>query len=365
MDEKDHILSDTVSRLFEELVSSALVEAMEGGEWPAAAWSQCEALGLPLAWVPESAGGYGVDPLEALELVRLIGHHAVPLPLAETMYANRLAAQVGLPLAEGPATFAPVRSDEVLRLSGTSGTWRLQGRASAVPWARWASFFIVLATTEEGSHYLVRVPRDGVRLEQGANLAGEPRDTVHFDLGLADTAVAPLPEEFTSSHWEYAGAALRALQISGALTRVLDLSVQYANERVQFGRPLAKFQAVQQNLAILAGWVVTATAAADIGAEALHEGAALLPIAVAKARTSEAAGSAAAIAHQVHGAMGFTREHRLHLFTRRLWSWRDEFGNEGYWHRQLGRLTVEAGADAWWPMITATSHAGTHNAQIA
>lgn len=359
----EHLLKDTVSRLFEALVTKELIEAMEGGLWPREAWAQCEELGLPRVWVPESAGGYGVDPAEAMEVVRLVGQYAVPLPLVETMYANRLAAISGLAIEEGPTTFAPVHQRQLPAMRATSGGWHLRGALESVPWARWARHVIVLAQApEEQRFYLARVPSHSLALEPGNNLAGEPRDTVRFDLVLPDTAVASLPEEFGWSQWEGAAAALRALQIAGALTQVLDLSVQYANERVQFGRPLGKFQAVQQNLAVLAGWVVTATAAADIGAEALIEGPTMLPIAVAKARTSEAAGSAAAIAHQVHGAMGFTREHRLHTFTRRLWSWRDEFGNEGYWHRQLGRLTFAAGADGWWPMVTATPYV---KAQVA
>jgi acyl-CoA dehydrogenase len=75
-------------------------------------------------------------------------------------------------------------------------------------------------------------------------------------------------------------------------------------------------------------------------------------VAVAKARVGEAAGKGAEIAHQVHGAMGFTREHNLHYCTRRLWSWRDEFGNETLWQARLGREVARQGADALWPMLT-------------
>ena len=58
-------------------------------------------------------------------------------------------------------------------------------------------------------------------------------------------------------------------------------------------------------------------------------------------RVGEAAGTGAAIAHQVHGAMGFTYEHTLHHATRRLWAWREEFGNETYWAMRLGRMVAE------------------------
>jgi alkylation response protein AidB-like acyl-CoA dehydrogenase len=145
--------------------------------------------------------------------------------------------------------------------------------------------------------------------------------------------------------------------MAGALEHILDQSVQWSLDRVQFGRPIAKFQAVQHNLATLAGEVAAAGAAADTAAEAIaEEGAAseraLRDVAVAKVRVGEAAGNGAAIAHQVHGAMGFTYEHSLHHSTRRLWAWREEFGNETLWAERLGRMIAERGADALWPFIT-------------
>jgi acyl-CoA dehydrogenase len=148
------------------------------------------------------------------------------------------------------------------------------------------------------------------------------------------------------------GAVMRSAQMAGALQSVLAMSVQYASERVQFGRPIGRFQAVQQNLAVLAGQAAAATAAAEAGIEAAGDADALA-VAAAKIRAGEAAGIGAAIAHQVHGAIGFTQEHRLHYSTRRLWSWRDEFGNEAYWARRLGARLAAAGADRLWQSITA------------
>jgi alkylation response protein AidB-like acyl-CoA dehydrogenase len=141
--------------------------------------------------------------------------------------------------------------------------------------------------------------------------------------------------------------------MAGALAHITAISVQYAQDRVQFGRPIGKFQAVQQNLAVLAGQTAAASAAADLGAEAVANGIRMLPIAAAKSRTGEAAGQGAAIAHQVHGAIGFTYEHSLHFFTKRLWSWRDEFGNEAEWNLYVGRHMAKAGADRLWAEITA------------
>jgi acyl-CoA dehydrogenase len=136
------------------------------------------------------------------------------------------------------------------------------------------------------------------------------------------------------------GAAARTLQIAGALAHVLEITTSYAQQRVQFGRPIGKFQAIQQNMAVLAGHAAAASAAAGMAAEAAENGLDAFVIGAAKLRAGEAASVGAAIAHQVHGAIGFTHEHALNHATRRLWSWR-------------GETAAEAGADRLWATITA------------
>jgi acyl-CoA dehydrogenase len=152
------------------------------------------------------------------------------------------------------------------------------------------------------------------------------------------------------------GALVRSCQMAGAITEVLNLCVTYAGERVQFERPIGKFQAIQQQLAILAGEAAAAELAAQIACRAVDRGGeAFLEIATAKIRTGEAVGKAAAISHQVFGAIGFTEEHHLHNLTRRLWSWRAEYGTESIWARRLGRAVAEQGADQLWPNLTKTN----------
>jgi alkylation response protein AidB-like acyl-CoA dehydrogenase len=125
---------------------------------------------------------------------------------------------------------------------------------------------------------------------------------------------------------------------------------------VQFGRPIGKFQAIQQQLALLAEEAAAALVAVESAAQCIAEGrsSADFAMAAAKIRAGEAAGRVAEIAHQVHGAIGFTEEHSLHHLTRRLWSWRDEFGDEAYWALSLGRLVAKAGGVGLWPLITET-----------
>lgn len=144
------------------------------------------------------------------------------------------------------------------------------------------------------------------------------------------------------------GALLRSIQMAGALERVRDLTVRYAGEREQFGQRLNRFQAVQQQLAELAGLVALAGAAVE---EAVAEPSGKR-IAVAKVVTGSAAGRGAAIAHQVHGAIGFTHEHMLHRFTTRLWRWRDEYGTEAVWSEGLGDLLARVGGDRVWEVTT-------------
>jgi acyl-CoA dehydrogenase len=164
--------------------------------------------------------------------------------------------------------------------------------------------------------------------------------------------IAFAPLEAAQSRLESEGALCRSVQMAGALERSLEHSLLYANERVQFGRPIAKFQAIQHMLAQLAAQVAAASAAADAAVEASALAPDEFAIAVAKSRAGEAAGKGAEIAHQVHGAMGYTREHNLHYCTRRLWSWRDEFGNESWWQGRLGCMVAAQGADALWPMLS-------------
>ena len=140
--------------------------------------------------------------------------------------------------------------------------------------------------------------------------------------------------------------------MAGAMERILDMTVQYAKDRIQFGRPIGKFQAVQQQIAVLAGHVAAASAAAHGAADARARGHARFEIACAKIRIGEAAGHVAAIAHQVHGAMGFTHEHTLHLGTRRLWAWRDEFGSEAEWSGWVGRVAAGVGGENLWSFMT-------------
>jgi alkylation response protein AidB-like acyl-CoA dehydrogenase len=345
-DSTDNIIVDTATRIFRDLCEPATINDAENGVWPKGLWDALEESGLTVAWVPEELGGAGATMADGFAVLRAAGRFAVPAPLAETLMAGWLLMRAGIAAPSGPMTIAPVHADGHVTL-GAGG--RLAGRARRVPFARNAGHIAVLAH-REGERVVALVATADLPTSHDKSLAGEPRDTVSFD-GAVPEAVAPA--DINEDMIQLFGAALRLQQMAGALETILEQSVQWALDRSQFGRPIAKFQAVQHNLATLAGEVAAAGAAADLAAEACSgPDLDVAGVAIAKVRAGEAAGAGAAIAHQVHGAMGFTYEHTLHHATRRLWSWREEFGNEAVWATRLGRLVATQGADQLWPFVT-------------
>jgi len=307
-----------------------------------ALWSALTVAGVSTALHRDMAGEVGLA--DAAALVRPAAYHAAAVPLAETLIAQWLSMDMEAEMPAGPMTFitSPIEGYRA------RGGWRIKGQGSRIPWLRAASH-VVLPLWVDGRLFLAMVANDAPERGRGHNLAGEPRDDLSLDTITADVWPAGAIEVSTIGAL---GAAFRSIQIAGAIDRVLELTVTYVRDRVQFGKPLAKLQAVQQLCATLAGHAAAATASADLALEALDEGVDRTKIAAAKTRTGEAAGAAAAIAHQLHGAMGVSREHALHRYTRRLWAWRDEYGNEAHWSRWLGRQIANSGVAELWPLIT-------------
>jgi acyl-CoA dehydrogenase len=345
MNELQTILSDTVSRLFTDRVTQALRESAEKGEWPEALWQAVEEGGLTLPQIPEARGGAGGSWADAYIVVAAAGRFALPLPLAETMVAAWLLAQSDLDVPTGPLTVAPVHPADRLELARDGGAWRLSGVAARVPWGRVAEHVVVVA----GGH--VALVGRSAAVEPDVNLALEPRDTLRWE-GAPVLAAAPAGRLATEPIRLY-GALVRSAQMAGGLEYLLAQTVRYVGERKQFGRPIGSFQAIQHQLALLAGHTAAAGIAASNAFRAAGRGDPSFEVAVAKVRTGEAAGLGAGIAHQCHGAIGFTYEHLLHFVTRRLWSWRAEFGAESQWAAEIGRGVAARGPDALWSFITA------------
>lgn len=352
----DDPIADSVGRLFADHVDRGSRERAEAGELDAALWAQVCELGLPLMLASEPAGGLGLPFAAAYPVLRALGHAQVPLPLAETLLAAQLLSAAGLPLPDvtaAPLTLLEQGCCGALHARADGTCVALSGVAHRVPWARHAQAAVVSLT--DGRVALLPLAADGVTLQPHVDMAGMPSDSlVLHEARCTSVAASGLP--LARPAWTL-GAVARSAMMAGALEWVLAQTVAYAGERVQFGRPIGRNQAIQQNLALLAGDVAAARMAARVAAHDMagpggDGAAALFGAAVAKVRCGEAATRAAATAHQVHGAIGFTQEHALHFATRRLWAWRGDFGSDAWWAAELGRAAIAARAAGFWPGLT-------------
>lgn len=349
MSEINRMLDEAASRLFSDRCGRAEQDSAEVGHFPEALWQSAEELGLT-ASVPDV--GEEHLPLDGIAvLARVVGRHAVPLPLVEGHLARRLMVRCGLRSPVGRSTLAAGFGHAPLTLHRQGGQIAVSGAMRRVPWGRSVSCIVALATDGD-EMYLTRL--EGlVPSAQRRNLAGEPRDDYLLRAHpISADACAALGAGADVQQATFESALMRCLQMAGAMERALSMTTQYATERVQFGRTLSKFQAIQQQIAELATHVAASMVASDAALLAALESPARFEIAAAKTRCGEAAGAVASITHQVHGAMGFTHEHSLHLFTRRLLSWRDEFGSEHDWAMWLGRMLQGIDGDRLWALVT-------------
>jgi len=323
MTNNNDLFADAARDVLADQCTPAVVRAIEAGgrDAPKAAalWNQLEATGLADALLSEDDGGAGLGLTQVFGVLEQCGAHALPLPLGETLVARALLVQAGGArpagsialargerLGDGGLRCALVRTGQVAQsvLVQAGGEWRLLGT-------------------------------------EGAQAAPQ---ALALDTALAWSATqvqtAPVVAVDTALDVRTLQAAVVAAQMAGALKAVFDRTLQYANERQQFGRPIGKFQAIQHQLAVMSEHVFAARMAAQLGCS----GAGVMPdrlrVATAKARCSEAALVVSELAHAIHGAIGFTEEYDLQLFTRRLHAWRQTAGSEAYWHGVAGEALL-------------------------
>jgi alkylation response protein AidB-like acyl-CoA dehydrogenase len=342
--DSDHIVAETAARIFADLADPQTVNRAQDSAWQEPLWRALEQSGLTLAWVPEDLGGSGGSLADGFAVLTEAGRYAVAAPIAETLLAGLLLSKAGIACPPGAISVAPVRLHDCVRMQADG---RLSGHA-LVPFATTVQHIAVL--TDDG---VALVDASACRSEEARSLAGDPVCTVDFS-GVRPRQIRQATTD--RERWLLTGAVVRAVETAGALQAILSLSAAYANERVAFERKIGKFQAVQQNLARLAGETAAALAAAGSAADTLSDAhassdALFLEAASAKIRCAEAASEGSAIAHQVFGAIGFTQEHILHRFTLRMLGWRDDFGNESWWAAELGRRVAALGADDFWPLV--------------
>ncbi len=341
MNEQQRMLTDTIERLFPDLAAH---ERGHGARPDfGAGWERVRELALCDLLLPEGAGGFGGSWQDARILMHAAGEHALALPVAETMLARQLLQDTGIAVPEAPITLAGCSA---VQAQGSG----LRVELRNVPWGS-GEACVLTAFAHEGAEYLALYDSSAARhCRRRDGVGAEARADLELD---GSALVASCRRENACDTLLMRGALLRATQAGGALAGALALTTAHANDRVQFGRALAKFQVIQHQLALLAEETAAVSCAAGAACLSLDTaGDTELAIACAKLRANRAVHQATSIAHQLHGAIGFTREHALHHFTQRLWAWRSEFGNDRYWAGRLGREVARAGAGALWPRIT-------------
>jgi acyl-CoA dehydrogenase len=337
------MLAEQVNRLFSARIDRQTWVDAENGEQPKAFWGEVEGMGITLAMTAEEQGGAGLSWADSEPMLRLCGQHAAPLPVGESVVAGWALSISGLEVPSGPLAV----STENFRLDGQG---QLHGRDPQLSWLPHAEH-VVLMAEREGIAYVCLV--SGKRGSQNNVETLDRLPCAEWILsGVIPEQFATAPAALRKDTLRPHIAVLRSIQMAGALAQVLELCVNYANTRVQFGKPIGKFQAIQHMIADLASQAAAAQVAGLYAARQIDAGNAFQAAAVAKTLVGKAAGRAAAIAHQVFGAIGVTDEHSLHYYTRRLWQWRADAGSEHWWAERIGFQVLDAGGAALWPRLT-------------
>ena len=334
----DNLVFDAACKLFDDLAPAAL-KLVEANQAPQQLWRAFEDAGFDEALADTGWSGM----TDAVAILRAAGRAAAPGPFAERMVAHKLVAELKL------VDEARSKSESVLAAFAAP---KHLGDTVIAPWPQ--QHGCVIALLPNGWTQLdVNGSTRSTSTSSTHNYAGEPQQLLHVNRA----ALKPYPFDTSFDDLRLLGALARAAQMHGAMEHVLALTADYANTRVQFGKPLGKQQAVQQQLAVMAEEVAATGVAVEFAARrmaAAHESHLVWQaVASAKIRAGEAAGKAAEIAHQIHAAIGFTQEYQLQHYTRRLWTWRDEFGAESEWARELGRRIATCGAGQVWGVLTA------------
>lgn len=325
----DNLLADAIEEFLAGRCTPQRVreiEAQPDSAQARALWSEVNDSGFLDALTPEASGGAGLGLGEAALISMACGRHAMPFPLMLTTAVRPALALAGKVL-RGPITVAPIPG------SITGGAIR----CSAVSWGRISDW--VLLCTPSGDWMLPTTAASRQSSGGHGSLAADIRWP-----SLPEGAFELGGSHGQARHWRATAAALVAAQMAGAMDRILEMTLRYANERSQFGKPIGKLQAIQQQVSVMAEQTFAARSAALIGLSAVGDQVHPLRAAISKARAGEAAVTATAVSHAVHGAIGVTEEFDLQLYTRRLHEWRGQYGGETYWHEQLGLALIDDAA---------------------
>ncbi len=339
MSEIKDMIIEVVDKIFKDNVEKETVDLLEEGKWAEDLWvllAENEMLNFVLL---EEHGGVGGDLDCVLNVYKLVGKYAVPIPFIEHTLANLTLETSGLTPITEKATLV-IDEEQLLEFNDE----KVSGVLHNVPWARHMEHVVTVAKQQE-NYFIVQLPIKNVAITLQINLAAEPRDFIIFD-NVPVVQKIIVPKELIKSLKKIITAAIIA-KMTGALEKAKELTVQYSKEREQFGRPIHRFQLVQQHIAILAGETAITNTSVDNMISALAEGREENEVALARLRIEESSRIVVTSAHQVHAAIGVTHEHSLHHYTRRLWSWREEGYTSYYWKKKLAQALLQSDNDLW------------------
>ena len=330
MTDVDLLLRDQAGRLFDSL------KMHEGAPFDEQ-WLAIEAMGLDRLLLPEQEEGFGGNWSQVVLVVEECARRGLMLPLGDVIASRWILHRTGSAQLSGPGVIAA-------RFSGEWSDGSLSGRASHIPFGCNADWLVI---PTDHSFYIVKTDE---LVPVACDSQGEAK--ISYDL----REVVPLARlgDDRSLDIQPLLALLRLGEMSGAMAAALSLTIAHISTRQQFGRPLGAFQAIQQQIAFMASQAAAADCAIRSAAlrASLHGiPASAWAIGAAKLSANSAAGHVHAISHQMHGAVGFTRDHSLRIHTRRLLALRSEAGNDAFWSARLGREVASLGGEGLWPML--------------
>jgi alkylation response protein AidB-like acyl-CoA dehydrogenase len=338
LDDDQRLLAESARQLFERTYTTESARAAEDlpEGYSADLWKQAVELGWPGIALPESCGGAGYGLLELAVLAEELGRGAATLPLLPS-YAATLPFLWGAAdaprdrwlgrLAAGEAIAALAvtspRGDDEVRATTTDQGWTLSGTLVAVPFGAAADVLVVRTTLDDGAVALFAVAADapGVSRQRHDTFAPEPFAAVTLtDVSVTDDDVVGDDSTLTRvlAHQTVVDTAYAVGLAGGALA----LAVDHATNREQFGRPIGVNQAVSHQcvdmrVEIDAMRVLAWQAAWRLDRHDADPDGAARAVALANAYARDVLPGIFARAHQVHGAIGFTMEYDLQLYTRR------------------------------------------------
>jgi len=350
MDDTLTILDDSLARLWKGTVDPKSTIAAERVGLDERAWRALIGMGVVGTEPPLSM------PELAVVMKSVSGAGAL-VPYADSEGIGRwLANAASSEAAKEILTAAVVDPGSVRACRGTDAV-RLSIQGQVIPWATRADKIIFSFRTGDGCRIGVKA-KDSIKFKTLPNFAGEPHGVVLDDaVDLASGDMHDVGLDYGPERVMQRGALCRSVQMLGAMVRINELTLQYSHDRKQFKRSLSDFQIIQSYLAEMAGELAAASVLIDVAVARIDEMDAFEHVAAAKIRTAQASRQITSLGHQVHGAFGFTQEAPLNIWSRRVWAWRDDYGNEAEWAAKFGGLIITRGGDALWSSITGQMNA--------